>query len=65
MKRFIVPDISLEAQQRIVDEIQAEIDRQNKIKQQIHSLRREIDRIIENIITDKSIIYKCNNPNEI
>lgn len=65
VKRFIVPDISLEAQQRIVDEIQAEIDRQNKIKQQIHSLRREIDRIIENIITDKSIIYKCNNPNEI
>lgn len=51
IKEFPIPDISLEEQQRIVDEIQEEIDKQTAIKQQISSLRGEIDKIIEKAIS--------------
>ena len=51
IKEFPIPDISLEEQQRIVDEIQEEIDKQTSIKQQISSLRGEIDKIIEKAIS--------------
>lgn len=51
IKEFPIPDISLEEQQRIVDEIQEEIDKQTAIKQQISSLREEIDKIIEKMIS--------------
>lgn len=50
VERFIVPDISIDVQQRIVDEIQAEINKQNDIKMQIVHLRAKIDEIIENAI---------------
>lgn len=52
VREFPLPDISLEEQQRIVDEIQAEIDKQNEIKSQIASLREGIDKIIEDVICD-------------
>ena len=44
---FRVPIPNLCEQQRIVDEIQAEIDKQNEIKNQIAILRMEIDKIGE------------------
>lgn len=45
-----MPDLSLDEQQKIVDAIQLEIDKQNEIKNQIAILRGEIDSIIENAI---------------
>lgn len=50
LETFIVPNISLIEQQRIVDEIQVEIDKQNDIKDKIQSLRNQIDEIIEKTI---------------
>ena len=50
VREFPLPDLSLEEQQQVVNEIQAEIDKQNVIQQRILSLRREIDTIIENAI---------------
>ena len=47
IQEFPIIDISLDEQQRIVDEIHSEIDKQNKLKAQIASLREEIDKIIE------------------
>lgn len=47
VREFPLIDIPIVEQQRIVDEIQAEIDKQNDIKNQIAVLRTEIDRIIE------------------
>lgn len=44
-------DISLEEQQRIVDEIHSEIAKQNEIKSEISKLRARIDEIVENSIT--------------
>lgn len=50
IQEFPLPDISLDEQQRIVDEIHAEISKQNEIKAQILKLRLQIDDIIENTI---------------
>ncbi len=50
IREFPLPDVSLEEQQRIVDEIQEEIDKQNNIRKQIALLREQIDGIIENTI---------------
>ena len=50
LQEFPLPDISLTEQQKIVDAIQLEIDKQNKIKEQIVALRNKIDTIIENAI---------------
>ena len=49
-------DISLEEQQRIVDEIHSEINKQEEIKSEIAKLRAKIDEIIEDAIVkeDKS-----------
>lgn len=47
MREFPLIDIPIAEQQRIVDEIQAEIDKQNEIKNQIATLRMEIDKIVE------------------
>lgn len=47
VREFPLIDIPIVEQQRIVDEIQAEIDMQNEIKNQIAILRTEIDKIIE------------------
>lgn len=46
MQEFPIPDISLPEQQRIVDEIQAEIENQEQIKAEIASLRNQIDEVI-------------------
>lgn len=51
VERFIVPDISLDEQQRIVDKIQVEIDKQNDINNEIQSLRKQIDKIVEEAIS--------------
>ncbi len=45
-----IPNISLETQQKIVDEIKAELDKQEEIKKQIEIERNKIDEIIENAI---------------
>lgn len=50
VREFPLSDISLEEQQHIVNEIQAEIDKQSAIKNKIQSLRNQIDEIIENVI---------------
>ena len=47
VREFPLIDIPIAEQQRIVDEIQAEIDKQNEIKNQISTLRMEIDKIVE------------------
>lgn len=51
IQEFPILDISLEEQQRIVDEIQTAIETQNSIKLKIAELRIQIDTIIEDIIT--------------
>ena len=43
-------DIPLAEQQRIVDEIQTEIDKQNEIKSRIAALRSDINKIIEEAV---------------
>lgn len=46
IQEFPIPDISLKEQQRIVDEIQSEIKKQDDIKAKIAELRSQIDDII-------------------
>ncbi len=46
-----IPLPSLKVQQKIVDEIQAELDEQEKIKKKIKNLRNKIDEIIEAVIS--------------
>ena len=50
IQEFPMIDISLEEQQRIVDEIHSEISKQEKIKSQISGLRSKIDEIVEKTI---------------
>ena len=50
IQEFPIPDIGLEEQQKIVDEIQSKINEQNKIKNKIEELRNSIDKIIEEAI---------------
>lgn len=50
IQEFPLIDISLEEQQRIVDEIHAEIAKQDAIKAEIADLRSQIDKIIEDTI---------------
>lgn len=47
---FQIPNIPLSHQQKIVDEIKAELDKQEEIKKQIENERNKIDEIIENAI---------------
>lgn len=47
---FLLPDISLDAQQLIVDKIHNEISKQNKAKKEIVKIRAEIDEIIKNTL---------------
>lgn len=51
IQEFPLIDISLDEQQRIVDEIHSEIAKQEDIKKQIADLRNQIDCIIEEAIT--------------
>ncbi len=46
-----IPNIPLKAQQKIVDEIKAELDEQEETKKRIEAERNKIDKIIEKTIT--------------
>jgi restriction endonuclease S subunit len=50
IQEFPIIDISLKAQQKIVDEIKVELDKQEAIKNKIESERNKIDEIIEKAI---------------
>jgi type I restriction enzyme S subunit len=50
IQEFPMIDISLKAQQKVVDEIKAELDKQEEIKSKIESERNKIDEIIEKAI---------------
>ena len=50
ISNFQIPNISLETQQKIVDEVKAELDKQEVIKSKIESERNKIDEIIEKAI---------------
>jgi type I restriction enzyme S subunit len=50
ISNFQIPNISLKAQQKIVDEIKVELDKQKEIKSKIESERNKIDKIIEKAI---------------
>ena len=49
---FKIPNIDLSTQQKIVNEIKAEFDKQEEIKKNIEAERNKIDEIIENTITE-------------
>lgn len=51
VREFPMLNISLAEQQRIVDEIHAEIAKQDEIKKQIESLRGQIDVLIQDVLT--------------
>ncbi len=48
IREFPIPDISFPDQQKIVDEIKLELDKQEKIKKDIEKERCKIDELIEN-----------------
>ena len=50
LNNFYLPIPPLKIQQKIVDEIKAELDKQEEIKQQIEQERNKIDKIVENAI---------------
>ena len=50
IKKIKIPNIKPELQQKIVDEIKAELDKQEEIKNKIESERNKIDEIIEKAI---------------
>ena len=50
IQEFPIPDISLKEQQKIVDEIKSELDKQDAIKSEITDLRNSIEKIIEQSI---------------
>lgn len=47
---FQIPNISLKNQQKIVDEIKTELDKQEEMKQKIEAERNKIDEIIEKAV---------------
>lgn len=51
IQEFPMIDISLKAQQKIVDEIKAELDKQEEVNKKIQTERNKIDEIIEKAIT--------------
>ncbi len=48
---FLIPNLPLTHQQKIVDEIKLELDLQEQIKKQIEAERQKIDAIIEQVIS--------------
>ena len=50
LKYLKIINVSKEIQERIVEEIQAEIDKQDKIRKEIQQERNRIDEIIEKVI---------------
>ena len=51
ISNFQIPNIPLPRQQKIVDEVKTELDKQKEIKQNIETERTKIDNIIEHAIT--------------
>lgn len=49
---ILLPDISLDLQEKIVEEIEAEIQEQDLIKAQINIIKGQINEILENIIKE-------------
>ena len=47
---FQIPDIPLKSQQKIVDEIKTELDKQEEMKKKIETQRNKIDEIIEKAV---------------
>ena len=47
---FLIPDIKLDEQEKIVEEIKLQLDGQKEIKQKIEKNRQHINRIIEEAI---------------
>jgi len=47
---FQIPDISLKSQQKIVDEIKTELDKQEEMKKKIETQRNKIDEIIKKAV---------------
>jgi restriction endonuclease S subunit len=52
LQEFPLPDISIAEQQCVVNTIQSEITQQDSIKLQITNLREQIDKIIEDALTN-------------
>ena len=52
IKEFPLPDLAFEEQQRIVNEIQTEIEKQSQISLQIADLRNQIDALIESTLKE-------------
>lgn len=50
ISNFQIPDIPLSEQQRIVDEIKAELDKQEEVKKKIEAERNKINEVIQNSI---------------
>lgn len=50
ISNFQIPDISIKAQQKIVDEIKAELDKQEEMNQKIKAERNKIEEIIQKAI---------------
>ena len=50
ISNFQIPDIPLKSQQKIVDEIKTELDKQEEMKKKIENQRNKIDEIIEKAI---------------
>jgi type I restriction enzyme S subunit len=50
ISEFDIPDISIQEQERIVNEIKTELDKQKDIEKEIEKERNKIDKIIEEVI---------------
>ena len=50
IKKFIIPQISISEQEKIVDEIKKKTDRQIEVQKQIAKLRAEIDIYLDDVI---------------
>jgi len=51
IQEFPMIDISLKSQQKIVDEIKTELDKQEEMKKKIETQRNKIDEIIGKVIS--------------
>lgn len=54
ISNFKIPDIPLDRQEKIVDEIKAKLDKQEAMKSRIESARNEIDKIIEKAVGEEN-----------
>ena len=54
IKKFVIPQISISEQEKIVDEIKKETDKQIVVQKQIATLRSKIDKMVDDVITFKN-----------